>query len=415
MFRQINGNARACLMLEPMFIIPYSLFVTYASVYMLMIGLSEMEIGLITSIGLFVQIFASFISGFLTDKLGRKRALLIFDLFSWSVATLLWAVSQNFWFFLIAAIINGFQKVPHIAWTCLIVEDTEPSKRSVVYTILQFISVVGGLFAPIAGILVAQLTMVPAVRIMYVLAFISMTLMFIIRHLTTTESELGIRKREEFGEMKIGRLLSEYVRTVRDIARNKKLLIIFFVYVLFQFQLVMQNTYLSIYLVDVLSFQDSTIAIFPAISSFCMLILLVVVVPRLKQERHEGYMVLGFALSIAALLLLITAKQGDVVVIGISTILLAAGLLFANPYLETAVANEMEDDNRANMFSILQVVVLLFISPAGIIGGITYNIDPKIPFLLMIIALVFSMVLILLNRKNQVQQLVSEDSNLDVR
>lgn len=414
MFRQINGNARACLMLEPMFIIPYSLFVTYASVYMLMIGLSEMEIGLITSIGLFVQIFASFISGFLTDKLGRKRALLIFDLFSWSVATLLWAVSQNFWFFLIAAIINGFQKVPHIAWTCLIVEDTEPSKRSIVYTILQFISVVGGLFAPIAGILVAQLTMVPAVRIMYILAFISMTLMFIIRHLTTTESELGIRKREEFGEMKIGRLLGEYVRTVRDIARNKKLLIIFFVYVLFQFQLVMQNTYLSIYLVDVLSFRDSTIAIFPAISSFCMLILLIVVVPRLKQERHEGYMVLGFGLSIAALLFLITAKQGDIVVIGISTILLAAGLLFANPYLETAVANEMEDDNRANMFSILQVVVLLFISPAGIIGGITYNIDPKIPFLLMIIALFLSMILILLNKKNQVRQLVTEGSNLDV-
>ncbi|MBP3951603.1 MFS transporter [Bacillus suaedae] len=402
-------------MLEPMFIIPYSLFVTYASVYMLMIGLSEMEIGLITSIGLFVQIFASFISGFLTDKLGRKRALLIFDLFSWSVATLLWAVSQNFWFFLIAAIINGFQKVPHIAWTCLIVEDTEPSKRSIVYTILQFISVVGGLFAPIAGILVAQLTMVPAVRIMYILAFISMTLMFIIRHLTTTESELGIRKREEFGEMKIGRLLSEYVRTVRDIARNKKLLIIFFVYVLFQFQLVMQNTYLSIYLVDVLSFRDSTIAIFPAISSFCMLILLVVVVPRLKQERHEGYMVLGFALSIAALLLLITAKQGDIVVIGISTILLAAGLLFANPYLETAVANEMEDDNRANMFSILQVVVLLFISPAGIIGGITYNIDPKIPFLLMIIALFLSAILILINRKNQIRQRVTNGSNLEVQ
>ncbi|WP_227522058.1 MFS transporter [Bacillus solitudinis] len=409
MFRQITGNARACMIVEPMFIIPYSLFMTYASVYMLMLGLNELEIGLITSLGLVAQIFASFISGFFTDRLGRKKALLIFDVLSWSVATLLWAVSQNFWFFLIAAMINSFHKIPHIAWMCLVVEDTEPKKRSLVFTVLQFISVVGGLFAPIAGILVSQLSLVPAMRIMYLIAFISMTLMFIIRHLTTTESEIGIRKQQETKQLDIKKSLKLYVQTVKDIFHNKPLLIIFCVYILFQFQLIMQNTYLSIYLVDVLSFRDSMIAIFPAVSSGCMLVLLVFVVPKFREELQNRYMVIGFTLSIFALVLLVTSAQGKLFPIIISTILLAAGLLLSNPYLETAVANAIEDENRANISSILQVLVLLFISPAGIIGGLTYKLDPKIPFVLMMAALMINIILIvIMTRKTRVTHITKQ-------
>jgi MFS transporter, DHA1 family, tetracycline resistance protein len=405
LYKQINGNARACMIVEPMFIIPYSLFITYASVYMLMQGLNETEIGLITSIGLIVQIIASFISGFLTDKLGRKKALLIFDLISWSVTTLLWAFSQSFWLFLAAAMINGFQKVSHNAWTCLIVEDTEPKKRSVVYTVLQFITIVGGLFAPLAGIIVSQISLVPAVRLMYLIAFVSMTLMFIIRHLTTTESEIGKRKREESRELIISNALKEYLGTAKEIMKNKQLFIIFLVYILFQFQLIMQNTYLSIYFVDVLSFRDSTIAFFPAISSVCMLVLLLLVIPKFRDEHQHKYMMIGFFLSIFALILLVISPQGSLIPIILSTILLAAGLLLSNPYLETAVANAIDNENRANIFSILNVFLLLFISPAGIIGGITYNLDPRLPFILMIAALFINIVLIYqLTRKTKVMK-----------
>jgi DHA1 family tetracycline resistance protein-like MFS transporter len=403
LFKQINGNARACMMVEPLFIIPYSLFITYASVYMLMMGLTDTEIGLITSIGLVVQIFSSFISGFLTDRLGRKKTLLFFDLFSWSIATLLWAISHSFWVFLAAAIINGFQKIPHVAWTCLIVEDTEPKKRSAVYTVLQFITVVGGLFAPLAGIIIAQVSLVPAMRLMYTLAFVCMTLMFIIRHLTTKESEIGKRKCEESDQIKLTDYFKDYLHIAKKIGKNKQLLIIFSVYILFQFQLIMQNTYLSIYLVDALAFRDSTIAYFPAISSVCMLVLLMLVVPKFRDEHQHKYMMIGFFLSIFALILLVLTPKGTLVSVIFSIIFLAAGLLLSNPYLETAVANAIDDENRANMFSILNVFLLLFISPAGIIGGLTYKLDPKLPFILMIAALFINIVLIyLITRKTKV-------------
>jgi MFS transporter, DHA1 family, tetracycline resistance protein len=409
MFKQIKGNARACMIVEPLFIIPYSLFVTYASVFMLKQGITETQIGLITSIGLVVQIFASFISGFLTDRLGRKNALLIFDVLSWSVGTLLWAISSNFWFFLIAAVINGFQKIPHIAWTCLLVEDTEPNKRPYVYTVLQFIVVVGGLFAPIGGLIVNYFSLIPAVRIMYILAFICMTTQFILRHIMTHETELGIRRKQETQQMNIKHTLKSYFETISSMKGNTSLIIIFIVYILFQFQLVLQSTYLSVYLVDVLRFSDSTIAIFPAISSVCMLFVLVFVVPKFREENHTTYMVSGFIFSILALSILLMANPNSLIMVIISTILSAVGLLFSNPYLEAAVANSLEDDNRANMFSILQVIMLIFISPAGIIGGLAYKLNPQIPFVVMLCTFIINIILLLTFSKGSTNHVSREE------
>ncbi len=122
------------MIVEPLFIIPHSLVITYASVYMLALGVNETQIGFIASLGLIVQIFASFISGFLTDRFGRRKTLIIFDLISWPLAVLVWAISQNIWYFIIAVMLNAFQKIPHTAWTCLLIEDTAPKKRSAVFT-----------------------------------------------------------------------------------------------------------------------------------------------------------------------------------------------------------------------------------------------------------------------------------------
>lgn len=98
LFARLQGNSRGCLAFEPFFLIPFSMFSTYATLYMYELGVTEMNIGWITTIGLIVQVLSSFISGYLTDRLGRKRAILYFDLLSWSLATLLWAFSQNLWF-----------------------------------------------------------------------------------------------------------------------------------------------------------------------------------------------------------------------------------------------------------------------------------------------------------------------------
>src|SRR5690554_2833001 len=86
--KSFKGNARGCLIVEPLWGIPYNLFIPYVSVYMLELGCTDRQIGIIASVSLFFQVLFSFIGGYITDRLGRKRTSLIFDLIGWSAAVL---------------------------------------------------------------------------------------------------------------------------------------------------------------------------------------------------------------------------------------------------------------------------------------------------------------------------------------
>jgi len=395
LFKRIQGNARGCLIYEPLFILPYSMLSMYVSVYMFQLGVSEKQIGLITSIGLVLQIFTSFISGYLTDRMGRRRALLYYDLVGWSIAAIIWAVSQNFWYFLIAAIFNSLLRVPNTAWYCLLVEDTDPKDRSIVFRVLQLIGVVGGLFAPLGGLLVNHFTLIPAMRIMYIIFGISVTVMFFARHFSTHETEVGIRKRKESSEIKFKDNFNEYIIAIKAILSNRLLMMVFGVYILFNFQVQIQNTYLSIYLVEALKINDALIAIFPAVSSIAMLGLMFFVIPKFNENKANQYIIWGFFLAILSKVILITVAPGKITPIILSTMLAAAGTIIASPYLEAVVANSIDDEQRAKIFSLLQVLVLVVISPSGFIGGWSYTIDPRLPFILMILAFAVSIILML--------------------
>jgi DHA1 family tetracycline resistance protein-like MFS transporter len=416
LFSKIQGNARGCLIYEPLFILPNSMLAMYVSVYMLQLGTNETQIGLITSIGMVLQIVTSFISGYLTDRMGRKRALLYFDLIAWTAAGLIWAISQNFWFFLAAAVCNSFQRVPTTAWYCLLVEDTDAKDRSIVFRVLQLISVIGGLFAPLGGLLVHHFSIVPAMRIMYLIFAVSVTIMNYTRNAATHETEIGIRKRKEAQSLKLKSTLYEYIQVLKSLLKNPLLLMVFGIYILFNFQMTLQNTYLSIYLVKAMHINAALIAIFPAVSSIAMLGLLFFVIPRFVEAKANQYIIWGFALAIIANVILVGMHPGQLTLVIICTILSAAGSFIASPYLEAVVQNVMEDDHRAKMFSILQVLILLFISPAGIIGGWTYTINPKLPFVLIILSFLAGIVLLvrLIIKENKAQYVGAENCKLDL-
>ncbi|SET15700.1 MFS transporter [Paenibacillus sp. NFR01] len=402
-FPRLRGNSRGCLAFEPFFLIPYSMFSTYATLYMYELGLTEVNIGWITTIGLIVQVFSSLLSGFLTDRLGRKRAILYFDLLSWSAATLLWAISQNLWFFAAAVVINGFQRVPHVAFYCLIVEDTRPEDRTYVFTLLQFIGVVGGLFAPLGGILVAHYGMVEGMRIMYVLACLFMTFQFVGRHLTTRETEAGIQKRLETRQLGMKQVMVEYGGAFRELSADRNLLLIFAVYILFNFQATLKSTYLSLYLADYLHLNSGILSLFPAVSSVIMLLTLWILMPKIPDGGAHRSMMAGFGLSAVSNVMLVVYPSASLFWIGLSTILAAVGLMISSPYLEAAVQNAIDDDKRAKVFSMLSVLILLFTAPAGIIGGWAYKLDPRIPLWLVTVAFAVSYLLLYLYRKRTIR------------
>lgn len=124
-------------------------------------------------------------------------------------------------------------------------------------------------------------------------------------------------------------------------------------------------------------------------------------------------MVIGFGLSIISYIMLVVTPYENIPIVIWSTILYTIGTIIAVPYLEAALANVIKDEDRANVVSILAVFMLIFISPSGIIGGWTYVIDSRIPFVIMATAFVVSIGLligyVLLGRKMGVLQVQASE------
>ena len=168
---ELRGNPRACLFTEPMWGLSMNLCLPYMSVYMLAFGLNDVRVGIVSSVYMFSQMIFSFLAGAIVDKIGRRKSTFIFDFLAWSVPCLIWAGSQGFWFFVIAALFNGMMKVTTISWDCLLVEDAPKDKITQIYSWVMIAGNMSALFAPIASILVAELTLIPAVRILFINAF----------------------------------------------------------------------------------------------------------------------------------------------------------------------------------------------------------------------------------------------------
>jgi MFS family permease len=177
---------------------------------MIALGLKDWEIGFVASVYMFVQVIFAFLGGPITDKLGRRKTTAVFDFIAWSIPCLIWLRAEGFWYFFVAALFNGTMKVTTNSWDCLLVEDAEKSRITRIYSLVISCGHLSALFAPISSILVARFTLVPAIRILYLNAFIVMTAKLILLFIFSKETKTGMVRMEETKGVSIISLLKGY-------------------------------------------------------------------------------------------------------------------------------------------------------------------------------------------------------------
>jgi MFS family permease len=380
--RSFEGNSRACLLVEPMWGIPFNLYTPYMSLYMLALGCSAAQVGLITTVSLVFHMGFSLVSGHITDRLGRRRTSLIFDLIGWSIPTLIWTIAGGFRYFLVAAIINAAYRVVHTSWNCLLIEDAPADQRVHIYTWVHVAGILAGFFAPVAGVLVGRFGLVPAVRGLFLFAFLSMTSMFLLRNRNTTETRMGLRKMQETAGFRLRESMGDYGRVFRELVRSPYLLIAFVLHVFNQIQLVIQRTFIGILLTRGLGFSDSTVAVFPAIHSVVMLTVFVFVMPAVSRLNITRAVRLGFAGSILGFLVFVITPSAYLVPAIAATILTAFGMAVVFPTVESLLTNAIVDADRAKVMAILNVFLFGASAPFGYLGGLLAERNARLPFVL---------------------------------
>jgi MFS family permease len=349
---------------------------------MIAIGLADKQIGLIVSISWGFQIVFALLGGAITDKLGRRRTTLIFDIISWTIPALISAIAQNFWYFLIAGIINSVWRVTHNSWSCLLVEDADQDQLVDIYTWIYIAVTMSGFVAPLAGILVSKYSLVPTVRVLYIFAAIMFTVKAIITYRMTQETQQGIVRMKETRHQSIFNALGEYHGIFQAILRTPQTLYTAGIMLVISITNVITGSFWSIIVTEKLGVPDKYLSIFPFIKSAVVLFFFFIVMPRIKKLHFKLPMTIGFLGFVAGQLILITAPVQGYLFLIVSVILEACSFAAVSPLVDQMVVLTIDPKERARIQSILYVGIISLTTPFGWIAGALSERNKVYPFIL---------------------------------
>jgi len=404
---ELRGNSRACVLTEPMWGLSLNLCLPYLSVYMLGFGLNDVQVGVVSSVYMFSQMIFAFLSGAIIDKLGRRKSTVIFDFLSWSLPCLIWASSQGFWFFVVAALFNGMMKIPTVSWDCLLVEDAPKDKITQIYSWILIAGNLSALFAPISSILVAKLTMMPAIRILFINAFVVMTAKLLILYKFSTETTVGKMKMESSRDRSWSELLCGYKSAIQKIWNSRGTKFAIIISILVEIVAMLGSTFWQIIVSRRIGISDTLLPIFPMIRSLLSIVLFFTVINRINQTKLRKPLYGGFVSYIIANLLLISITDTGVfgyVLLFLSICFEALGVSVLNTLRESLVAMHADPEERSGIMALLQTTVMLVSVPFGYIGGVLSDISRVLPFVLGIGLLLLGIVATMLFYGNETRR-----------
>ncbi|NOV03603.1 MFS transporter [Paenibacillus planticolens] len=383
-FRQLPDNPRYSIWLEPLWAIPGTIVLFYAPLYMKGAGLSDIQIGILNSVNLYFSFVFQMFAGAVTNKWGRKRTTLLFDLISWSIPMFIWAFSNNFWLFLIAYLLNASSKFVTVAFNLLIIEDVDEKQRSLVFAIMNMIIISAGVLAPLAGGVIHKYGIMPTISVVYFIGGISMTVLFVVRNYLTKETEAGKVMIQTHSDTHIVRGVMQSFRLFGQSLRNRQMLPIILITVISNIVLQL-NFFQVIYLKEQLGFGDRMISWIPFITAVTTILVYSAVMPRLKERNEASYVKLSLAVCAVGALLFLSIPAGSSLMLIIVTTVLAAGTFLLLTFRDSLLMNKLGHYDKADLYSSIQVVMSIVAIPWGYISGLVYNFKPSLLFVIIFI------------------------------
>ncbi len=378
----LKGNARACVLTEPLWGIPAYLYAPFASVYMSALGLSDPMIGLVGTLFLISQVIFSILSGVLTDKLGRRDCTFYYDLVGWSVPVLLWALARDHWWFIAAALFNGSFRVTANSWNLLLVEDEESSMLVKLFTLVNIAAGLSAAAVLLSYPLVHRFGLVPTVRGMYWFAFVSMNVKFILLYMYSKETRIGKVRKEEVKDRSVWSLLGENRAVFAQMLRQPKVMWTVGLLACFLGSKALTDTFWPLLVTGKMGIAQESLAFFAAARSGIMVLCYFLLSHRVSVERFRHPLVLCFGLQILSKAMLMCMPEGAMGLLWCSVVIEALSMSMLTPLTESLQMANLEGADRSRMLALFFAMVMLITAPFSSIGGLLSKVDRALPFAL---------------------------------
>ena len=392
-FMGVEGNTKWSIMTEPLWCIPYALFTPYQTLYMRKLGLSSLEIGTTLTIGFILQVFCALIGGVVTDKLGRRKTTVIFDTLGWTIPCLIWAFSQNFAWFVIAAAINGFMQITNASWNCLFIEDCPKEHVTNAYMLGQMAGMLSVFFAPLTVFFIGKYDVVPVLRVIYFISAVSMFVKFMILYFCGGETSVGMQRMEETKNVSYLSLMKGYGEVFKKILRSSKMRLVVYFMALTNILQIATNNFFSLYITEKLYLSDEIVAVFPVIRTLIMLAFVVGFQNLFEKLKMKQSFMIGFLMYGLSHVMLLAAPEKSLFLVICYTILEAAAYAVVIPRKEALMALYVDAHERSRIYALYNVMMIALSAPFGSIIGAMFEFHPALPFVFNIVIFVICFVM----------------------
>jgi MFS family permease len=364
------------------------------------IGLQDIQIGMVTSLGLATQFLSGLFSGAIVDKYGRRRTMLVFGLISWLLPCMLWAGAQGYWYFICAVVFNGMWRITGNSFSCMIVEDGESGQLINIYTILNFFGLLAGFISPIVGLCIDQFTLVPTMRVIYLVALVLMTIKFVIQFRLTQESEIGLRRREECrGHSLFSLTFGGWSVFISALCHTKLLLYVIFMTLMTCVNII-QATFWPLFVTASYGINASVLSVFPMVKAITTILVYLFITSHINMHSIKRPFLLGLGLQFFGLMILLLCLPfagGAIWAVFLSAICEAFALAVLGPLSESMMSVTIPAKERARANSLITAMILLISIPVGWSAGQLSQRNRMLPLVMNLFLLIaeFLMVLII--------------------
>lgn len=380
-FRSLPRNARTSIAVEPLWSFFGPTVTFFMPLYQKQLGLSEIQMGIVNSVGIATGLFFFMFSAPLANKLGRRTVATCFDFIAWTVSMVIWAFSKSFAWFIAAAITNSVVRIVVVSWNLLISEDANEEQRSTIFGWINVIGTFGGLTALVGGLMIDRLGVLPSMRAIFLIGGAAMSLMFVLRFLGTRETAIGAAMKEKAKGANLLRLVWEQFPKALEALRDSfflKMTGIFFIA-----NAVMSIDFFRIlYLKDVKSLSSVAVSSIPAFTAVTSVVIFFMILPRMKPSHDLKRLENSFLFCFFSQMFFLLIPRGSILAAFIVFPTLQAAYALLQTFRDTVFMNGIEPSLKSERFSLVQSLMFLLSIPVGWLAGLLYTVSPHLPFIL---------------------------------
>ncbi len=386
-FDILKGNTRASVICEPLWGIPYTIYIFYFSLYLMEMGITEQQLGIIAAVGFLSNAVFSFFAGSITDFLGRKKTTFIFDLIGWPISLFLYLISRSLTMFIIATIINNLSKIVAVSWNLMVIEDVDSEQRKSAFNLLNIINISLGIITPIGGLVVAKYGIIQAERYFIIYAILSMTAMMLIRNSRYVETKIGQQIRDKQKGFAFKELIKKgmYKGTLKQLLSNKLLRLAMIVQILFNLIIPLgayNSMYFLPYMTDYLGIDRGAASILGGAYAGVMMFVFLFITPNTSRKNIPASILTGLFLQTAAFFWITMLPEGILLyaILAVGVYSLGHGIFI--PFFSTLLADVSEGRERAGIYSLLNTISAVLSAVIGSASGFIFAADPRYIFYL---------------------------------